>query len=142
MVGAVLPRNLITPRLSGAFGPTIVVAAGLATMALACLALLGTDQGASYGSLVLQFVALGAGLGLLVPPLTSMLSRSGVASGVLNSMRQIGSVLGVALFKALIGTNGLLPGLRLALIISVALLALSATAMVIAARRNARPIIP
>ena len=52
---------------------------------------------------------IGGGLGLLVPPLTATLlgsvekSRSGIAAGVLNATRQTGSVLGVALFGALIG---------------------------------------
>jgi DHA2 family methylenomycin A resistance protein-like MFS transporter len=83
-------------------------------------------------------MAMAAGLGLLVPPLTSTLlgsvdkSRSGVASGVLNSMRQTGSVLGVALFGSLAGSaGGVLPGLRLALIIAAALLASSAAAVLI-----------
>ena len=81
---------------------------------------------------------MGAGLGLLVPPLTSTLlgsvdkSRSGVASGVLNSMRQSGSVLGVALFGSLAGSpGGVIPGLRLALLISAGLLACSAAAVLI-----------
>jgi DHA2 family methylenomycin A resistance protein-like MFS transporter len=55
-----------------------------------------------------------------------------VASGVLNSMRQTGSVLGVALFGSLAGSaGGVLPGLRLALIIAAALLASSAAAVLI-----------
>ncbi|MDG4883978.1 MFS transporter [Mesorhizobium sp. WSM4884] len=135
MVGAVLIANLVVPRISPVIGPPITVVAGSATMALACLALLGTGQGTPYVRLVGQFVVLGGGLGLLVPPLTSMLlasverSRSGIASGVLNSMRQIGSVLGVALFGSMIGVHGLLPGMHISLVISVVLLAVSAAAM-------------
>jgi len=53
-------------------------------------------------------------------------SRSGVAAGVLNSARQTGSVLGVALFGCLIAqTNDFMFGADAALIIS-ALLLLSA----------------
>jgi len=62
---------------------------------------------------------MGGGLGLLVPPLASTLlgsvekARSGVAAGVLNSTRQTGSVLGVALFGSLIGQeNAFLLGAR------------------------------
>jgi DHA2 family methylenomycin A resistance protein-like MFS transporter len=72
---------------------------------------------------------IGAGLGLLVPPLTSTLlgsvekSRSGVAAGVLNSTRQTGSVLGVALFGSLAGQAGtFVTGASEALIISACLL--------------------
>ena len=73
---------------------------------------------------------MGGGLGLLVPPMTSTLlgsvekSRSGVAAGVLNSTRQTGSVLGVALFGSLLAgqTDAFLFGTRAALLISAALL--------------------
>jgi hypothetical protein len=61
-----------------------------------------------------------------VPAITAALlgsvepSRSGVASGTLNTARQTGSVLGVSVFGALT-TVGLVPALRLAATISVAL---------------------
>jgi DHA2 family methylenomycin A resistance protein-like MFS transporter len=86
---------------------------------------------------------MGAGLGLLVPPLTSTLlgsvdkSRSGIAAGVLNSTRQIGSVLGVALFGSLVGKgSAFLAGTREALLISTALL-LSAAVMMATTGRSA-----
>ena len=50
---------------------------------------------------VAQLVIIGGGLGLLVPALTAALlgsvekSRSGIAAGVLNAIRQTGSVLGL-----------------------------------------------
>jgi DHA2 family methylenomycin A resistance protein-like MFS transporter len=79
---------------------------------------------------------IGAGLGLLVPPLTSTLlgsvekSRSGIAAGVLNSTRQTGSVLGVALFGSLASqASAFMSGMHAALIISAALLAIAGAAM-------------
>ncbi len=82
---------------------------------------------------------MGGGLGLLVPPMTSTLlgsvekSRSGIAAGVLNSTRQTGSVLGVALFGSLIGqSNAFLFGARAALIISAALLVVAAATIALA----------
>jgi DHA2 family methylenomycin A resistance protein-like MFS transporter len=49
-------------------------------------------------------------------------SRSGVASGTLNAMRQVGSVLGVAVFGSLIAARGRSgAGMHTALLISVAL---------------------
>jgi DHA2 family methylenomycin A resistance protein-like MFS transporter len=94
---------------------------------------------------------MGGGLGLLVPPLTSTLlgsvekSRSGVAAGVLNSTRQTGSVLGVAVFGSLIGeADAFLFGTRIALVISAAFLVAAAAAIMsnefsLAHRRVARP---
>jgi DHA2 family methylenomycin A resistance protein-like MFS transporter len=81
------------------------------------------------------------GLRHKVPPLTSALlgsvekSRSGVAAGVLNSSRQTGSVLGVALFGSLIGqTNDFISGVRAALAISTLLLVSAAAATAIRER--------
>jgi DHA2 family methylenomycin A resistance protein-like MFS transporter len=84
---------------------------------------------------------LGGGLGLLVPPLTAALlgsvdrAQSGVASGVLNSSRQSGSVLGVSLFGALVATD-FMRGLHLVLTISAALLLISATIACVAGSRS------
>ena len=86
----------------------------------------GIASTSAYASLVAQFVAIGAGLGLVVPAMTAALlgsverSRSGVASGTLNTARQTGSVIGVALFGSL-AAGGLVAGLHAALWISIAL---------------------
>jgi DHA2 family methylenomycin A resistance protein-like MFS transporter len=87
---------------------------------------------------------MGAGLGLLVPPLTSTLlgsvekARSGLAAGVLNSTRQTGSVLGVALFGSLVGKgSAFLAGTREALMISTALLLAAAVIIVAGGRSHA-----
>jgi MFS transporter, DHA2 family, methylenomycin A resistance protein len=62
-------------------------------------------------------------------------SRSGVASGTLNSARQTGSVIGVALFGSLIAGR-LVPGLHVALAIAWALWA-AAALLALAMRREA-----
>jgi DHA2 family methylenomycin A resistance protein-like MFS transporter len=83
-----------------------------------------------------QLVVIGAGLGLLVPPLTSTLlgsvekARSGIAAAVLNSTRQTGSVLGVALFGSLVGRlDTFIVGAHAALMISACLLLAAAAAI-------------
>jgi DHA2 family methylenomycin A resistance protein-like MFS transporter len=87
---------------------------------------------------------MSAGLGLLVPPLTSTLlgsvepSRSGIAAGVLNATRQTGSVLGVALFGSLVGRSpAFIAGLHAALVISAGVL-LAAGALIWMARDHMR----
>jgi MFS transporter, DHA2 family, methylenomycin A resistance protein len=141
MMGAVLPVNLIAPRLAERFGAPAVIAAGALIAAAGCLALLGIDRGTGYWAVFAQLLAMGGGLGLLVPPLTSTLlgsvekARSGLAAGVLNSTRQTGSVLGVALFGSLIGqTNAFLFGARAALVISAVLLIGAAAAITFGGR--------
>jgi MFS transporter, DHA2 family, methylenomycin A resistance protein len=144
MMGAVLPVNLLAPRLTERFGAPPVIAAGALIAAAGCLGLLGIDHGTSYWAIGGQLLAMGAGLGLLVPPLTSALlgsvekARSGAAAGVLNSTRQTGSVLGVALFGSLIGAaNAFLFGAHAALIIS-ALLLIGAAVIIGIGGRTAR----
>lgn len=137
MMGAVLPLNLVAPRLAERIGAPAVIAIGALIAAAGCLGLLGVERGTGYEAVCVQLLAMGGGLGLLVPPLTSTLlgsvekARSGVAAGVLNSTRQTGSVIGVALFGSLLGhTNTFLAGTRIALIISAALLIVAAVAII------------
>ena len=129
MMGAVLPLNLVAARVAGRIGAPVTIAAGAALAAAGCLALLGIQPDTSYWAIGVQLIVIGAGLGLLVPPLTSTLlgsvekSRSGIAAGVLNSTRQTGSVLGVALFGSLVGQSGaFIAGVHASLMISACLL--------------------
>jgi MFS transporter, DHA2 family, methylenomycin A resistance protein len=150
MMGAVLPVNLVAPRLAERIGAPAVIALGALIAAAGCLGLLGLDRGTAYWAICGQLLAMGGGLGLLVPPLTSTLlggvdkARSGVAAGVLNSTRQTGSVLGVAVFGSLIGqADAFLFGARTALIISAVLLIAAAAVIMsgefsLAHRRPAR----
>jgi MFS transporter, DHA2 family, methylenomycin A resistance protein len=136
MMGAVLPINLLAPRVAERIGAPLTIAAGAALAALGCLALLGIERGTSYWETFVQLIVIGAGLGLLVPPLTSTLlgsvekSRSGIAAGVLNATRQTGSVLGVALFGALVGqANAFMAGAHASLVISACLLFVAGAAI-------------
>jgi MFS transporter, DHA2 family, methylenomycin A resistance protein len=138
MMGAVLPANLLAPRAAERLGAPAIIAIGAGLAGAGCAALLGIGPGVSYWALGAQLLAIGAGLGLLVPPLTSTLlgsvekGRSGVAAGVLNATRQTGSVIGVALFGSLVGqANGFIPGAREALVISTVLLAAAAAGIMV-----------
>jgi DHA2 family methylenomycin A resistance protein-like MFS transporter len=132
----VLPVNLVAARVAERIGAPVTIAAGAAMAAAGCLALLGIQPGTSYWATCAQLIVIGAGLGLLVPPLTSTLlgsvdkSRSGIAAGTLNSTRQTGSVLGVALFGSLIGQSGaFIAGAHASLMISAGLLLAATAAM-------------
>lgn len=143
MMAAVLATNLIAARVTAVLSARLTIAAGLAIMAASCIGLLWIRQGSGYASLCAQLIALGGGLGLLVPPLTSTLlgsvtkHRSGIASGVLNAMRQTGSVLGVALFGSLVGGSaGFIPGTHTALGAAAALTLIAMAAVMIGVRRR------
>ena len=70
--------------------------------------------------MVVQLTALGVGGGLVVPTVTAQLLGSvdraaapGVAGGTLNTLRQTGSAVGVALFGSLLaGGDGFVDGAR------------------------------
>ena len=142
IMGVVLPVNLIAPRLAERIGAIATIVIGAVITATACLALLFIRPGTPYPAMLAQLMALGGGLGLLVPPLTSTLlgsvdkARSGIAAGVLNSTRQTGSVIGVALFGSLLGPrDAFISGARTALIVS-AILLLTAAAAIFAGGRS------
>ena len=135
MMAAVLLANLMAARATGRWGAIAVIAAGALIVAAGCISLMGIDRGTSYWAMCAELLAMGAGLGLLVPPLTSTLlgsvekTRSGLAAGVLNSARQTGSVLGVALFGSFVApANAFIDGARQAFVISAVLLVAAAIA--------------
>ncbi len=136
MMIAVFSMNLLAAGAAERFGAIAIIAAGSALAGAGCLAFLGIERDTTYWAMCAQLVAMGAGLGLLVPPLTSTLlgsvdkARSGLAAGVLNSTRQTGSVLGVALFGSLV-TSTFITGVREALILSAVLLLGAALATVV-----------
>ena len=140
MMGGVLPANLLTARATERFGAPAIIAVGAAIAAVGCVALLSIERGTNYWFMCAQLVAIGGGLGLLVPPLISALlgtvekARSGVASGVLNATRQTGSVLGVALFGSFVDkTSTFISGTRYSLIISAVLLICASIVILVAA---------
>ncbi|WP_433240805.1 MFS transporter [Actinomadura nitritigenes] len=67
---------------------------------------------ASYGEMVPAFVLAGIGMGLFFPPIARAVlgfappELAGVASGVSNSLRQFGTVLGIAVLGAVFSARG------------------------------------
>ncbi len=127
MVG-ITASNVLAGRVNERFGPRRTVAVAIVVVAVACLALLGVSAGTSYAAMVVQLAALGAASGSIIPVITSELlgsverSRSGVAAGTLNTLRQTGSAIGVALFGSLlVGRGGFMSGVHTSLAITVGL---------------------
>ena len=123
---AVFAGNLVAGRIMAVAGARRALIGSALLMAASLAGLLAADRSPGFAAWVGELVALGFGLGVLVPTMTSTLlgsvevTRSGIASGTLNTARQTGSVIGVALFGAL--CNGhLATGLRLSLALSIAL---------------------
>jgi predicted MFS family arabinose efflux permease len=104
-----LPLALSSLVVSAAIGGTIeripprfVVGIGLLLTGVGELLLVRVDAAGNWGVLVSGFTVLGVGVGLATPTLASAAlasvppERSGMASGAVNTARQLGFALGVA----------------------------------------------
>jgi MFS transporter, DHA2 family, methylenomycin A resistance protein len=146
MTAVVVAANVIAGRTANWLGARPPIVVGQLMFAVGCFFLLKLDANTPYTGLWWQTVLIGAGIGLTVPPMTSALlatvdrKRSGVASGVLNTTRQIGSVIGVALFGSLIANREhFIPGMHLALYVSIVALLIGAAAALIMIRESTAP---
>ena len=94
-------------RLQARFGPRRVVVAGLAVGALGILIFALLDEHATYALAFPGYVLFGAGYGAAVPAISSVamgaieVEHAGVASGVLNTARQVGAAVGLPALSAL-----------------------------------------
>ncbi|MEV5707062.1 MFS transporter [Actinoallomurus sp. NPDC052274] len=131
---AAMTSNMLGGRLTGRLGPRPPMTVGQLVFALGLLGLLAAGPDAPYWVLSLTTLPVGVGAGAVVPAMTSAVLESvepeyaGVASAQLNTARQVGGAVGVALFGTLVA-GSFIPGLRLSLVIgSAALVIGSATA--------------
>ena len=119
--------NLASGPVTNRFGARVPVVAGLTSMAAGLLGLAGTVGSGSVGSTALCVCFIGAGGSLAMPSVTSVVlegvapERSGTASAVFNTFRQIGGAVAIAVFGALV-SGGFLAGARASFLISAALL--------------------
>jgi len=100
---------LVAPRAAARFGPRVPIALG---QLLIVVGLLGVVAAATLQAPVLLLAMLtipvGFGSALAIPTITALLvsnvpvERAGTASGVLNTCRQLGGALAVAVFGALV----------------------------------------
>jgi DHA2 family methylenomycin A resistance protein-like MFS transporter len=122
----IFAANIVSGRLVSITGVRAIMTVGLALAAFGTWRLRGIDATTPYGAMLPGLILLPFGIGLAVPVMTSSLlatvprARAGVASGVLNSVRQAGGAIGVALFGALMA--GTASGMRHALVAGTILL--------------------
>jgi DHA2 family methylenomycin A resistance protein-like MFS transporter len=96
----------IAGRLASHFDYWVPVTAGTLLSALALLLLTQSDAGTPYLELLGPLLLLGIGLGLTISPMVAAAvaamppEQAGVASGTINTNRQVGGALGVAVLGA------------------------------------------
>jgi EmrB/QacA subfamily drug resistance transporter len=92
----------IAGRLSVRVPVRLLLGSGLALVGAGLLAMTGIDAASDWTALIPGFVLGGAGIGLINPPLASTAigvvppQRSGMASGINSTFRQVGIATGIA----------------------------------------------
>ncbi|MFI4984809.1 MAG: MFS transporter [Solirubrobacterales bacterium] len=92
----------IAGRLSVRVPVRLLLGFGLLLVSVGLLSMTAVDAGSGWTTLIPGFVIAGAGVGLINPPLASTAigvvhySRSGMASGINNTFRQVGIATGIA----------------------------------------------
>src|ERR1700722_1789495 len=124
----------LSARLAERFGPRLPIVGGMVIMGLGLAVLAGVTASAPVWLLAVLRIPVGICGPLAMQPTTVVLlesvpaHRSGVASSVFNTSRQLGGALSVAVFGALLATRAhLLDGVRESMMIAAAV-ALAAAA--------------
>ncbi len=131
MTALIIFVNVAAGRLIGRFGMRPVMLTGICIASVGYLAMLSIGTDTSYAAITPIFAVAGVGIALIVPSvMTAALAgtqpgRAGIAAGVLNSARQVGGVIGVALFGSIIGTaqaSGFVAGMHISIALAGAAL--------------------
>jgi MFS transporter, DHA2 family, methylenomycin A resistance protein len=112
MTALVAVISPLVPRIMNRFGRLVPIVAGQLSMAGGLIVLALLPATAPAGVVAAAMMLVGGGGGLTVPPVASLIldsassSLGGTASGVLNTFRQMGGSLGVAIFGAIVNASG------------------------------------
>jgi len=145
MTVVLMVMNIIAGRLITKLGARRLMVFGQSLAAIGYLFLLPISIGGSYWQLTIPMLLAASGIALTVPTMTNLTlssvepSRAGLASGVLNSARQVGGLLGVAICGYLVGNaspDTFVKGMHLSIGVAVAVLALGALLSFVGLKRE------
>ncbi len=136
---ALLPEGIfvalssaVSGRVTARTGPRRPMLVGLVCGSLGFAGLIAAGRSTSYGLLVVPLIAAGFGMAFTMPAATAAIieaapaRRAGIASGVLNSARQAGGAVGVALLGTLLASRAFISGLHAAMAVSAGAFLLAA----------------
>lgn len=110
--GLAVMGSYLGGKCTGKFGPAKIMFIGLSMAAVGFLALLTIGETTpNYIWLAIPFLVIGFGVSFTTPAMTFAAihaveeKRQGIAAGVLNMIRQVGSLIGVAIFGTIINTS-------------------------------------
>ena len=129
---AILPQTALSAlasyfggRVASVSGPKLPMVIGLAIGTIGFFSMLITgEHSPSYLLLILPLAAIGFGVTFTMPASTIAIinsvpsERAGIASGAFNTSRQVGSLIGVAVFGTILNTaTNFITGMHIGLII-------------------------
>src|SRR5580704_687898 len=131
LTGTFIVSNMASGWMAGRMGsrPPMILGGLIGAVGYGLLDRLGGRS--TFIDMLPGFIFIPAGMGLAVPAMTTAIlstvdrARSGTASAVLNSARQVGGAIGVAAFGALVSgvtAERIISGLNIAALTSAALL--------------------
>jgi Na+/melibiose symporter-like transporter len=97
-------------RLSGRWGPKLVVATGFLLVAVSFAGIQLLDRGAPLWLMLADLAVQGCGMGLVLAPATEAImsvvprEKAGAGAAVNNSVRQVGGALGVAILGSVMAS--------------------------------------
>jgi EmrB/QacA subfamily drug resistance transporter len=108
----VMVAGPVSGKLSDRIGPRWLMTVGLLLIAASMAWQSRIDTHTTYGYLLPAFMVMGAGIGLVMSPMSAAAmnavdrTKAGVASGTLSMSRMVGGTFGVAALGALVATVG------------------------------------
>ncbi|MCY1708715.1 MFS transporter [Pannonibacter sp. SL95] len=111
MTVVLMVMNILAGRLITRLGARRLMILGQSVAAFGYLLLIPAVWTDAYAALIAPMLIAASGIALMVPTMTNLTlssveaSRAGIASGVLNTARQIGGMLGVAVCGYLVRDN-------------------------------------
>lgn len=135
MTIVLIGANIVAGRLITRLGARRLMVLGLSLASVGYLLMLLASLDGRYALLIVPMLMAGSGIALTIPTMTNATlssvdqSRAGIASGVLNSARQVGGMLGVAVFGYLVrdtATQAFMRGMYAAMGLAVMALAFGA----------------
>jgi EmrB/QacA subfamily drug resistance transporter len=144
----------VAGKLSDRFGPRWLMGGGMTLLAASLLLFGALDARSSWWDIVPGLVVGGFGMAITMAPTTAAamssvpVDKAGVGSAVINSMRQVGGSLGIAIMGALVATSvsvspldprygeEFVPGYHRALQVGAAILVAGAVIAVVTVRKT------
>jgi len=148
----------VSGRLSDRFGSRWLMAGGLSLVAVHLLLLARLGAEASFWTLLPALMIGGVGMAATMTPMTAAamsavpVDKAGVGSGMLNTFRQVGGALGIALMGAIVAhqaqeaasagaapVDAFLDGLHVGLLVSAGITVAGAVVAALTIRNHAKP---